>query len=183
MTTTSKKLISKQVDTHLHTSKNVYLLGTDEDGIKYWLEAASWDCEWYWGFGYVETYNLGGKRKPSSCTDIQSHQHIDSSFMGKHEFYNHETHKFEQSEYIHNIFDSPKLAQTTFTENEGWKLSELFNTFYKLKEFAALYHSGGSGTSTNPLQSILKNEAQENHINKVLLPKVFEEIYKILNPA
>ena len=36
--------------------KNIYLLGSDKDGVKYWLEEASWDCGWYWGFGYVETY-------------------------------------------------------------------------------------------------------------------------------
>ena len=33
-----------------------YLLGRDEEGINYWLEEPSWDCGWYWGFGYVETY-------------------------------------------------------------------------------------------------------------------------------
>ena len=36
--------------------KKIYLLGADAEGTKYWLEAPSWDCDWYWGFGYVETY-------------------------------------------------------------------------------------------------------------------------------
>ena len=31
--------------------KDIYLLGADEDGIKYWLEEASFDCNWYFGFG------------------------------------------------------------------------------------------------------------------------------------
>ena len=26
-----------------------YLLGADKEGIKYYLEEASWDCDWYWG--------------------------------------------------------------------------------------------------------------------------------------
>lgn len=30
--------------------KNIYLLGEDTEGTKYWLEEASWDCNWYWGF-------------------------------------------------------------------------------------------------------------------------------------
>ena len=36
--------------------KDAYLLGKDDQGIQYWLESPSWDCDWYWGFGYVETY-------------------------------------------------------------------------------------------------------------------------------
>lgn len=27
--------------------KRIYLLGADEDGIRYWLEEPSWDCDWY----------------------------------------------------------------------------------------------------------------------------------------
>ena len=35
--------------------KKIYLLGKDAEGVKYWLEEASWDCNWYYGFGYIET--------------------------------------------------------------------------------------------------------------------------------
>jgi hypothetical protein len=150
--------------------KDQYLLGTDSNGVRYWLESATWDCSWYWGFGYVETYR--GNRMPSKAKDIDSHQHIKNSFIGN-------TH----GKYVHNIFDSPLLAHTTFTEEEGWVLSELFFSFYKLKEAAEFYHTGGAGITINPLRELMVNKQQEDHINKVLLPPIFQEIYKILAPV
>ncbi len=167
----TKRTISKQVDTHLQTSKKVFLLGTDKSGVKYWLQEASWDCGWYWGFGYVEQYNYGGKRNPSKCTDIDSHEHIDSNFMGQ-----------VGDAYIHNIYGSPKLESVTFSEAEGWVLSELFRTFYNLAEAAAVLGRGGSHTTTNPIADIIKNPDEVTRINTVVLPALFKEIYKILTP-
>lgn len=160
----SNSIIKKEI-----SSKGRFLLGIDKDGEKVWLTPASWDCEWYWGFGYIHQKD--------------SHTHVDSSLMGKQEVYNHEKQCWQlSSEYVSNIFDSPRFAATTFTENEGWTLSELFKTFYTLKKTAEMYHTGGAHITTNPLSKILKNKKQEDHINKVLLPAVFEEIYKILRP-
>jgi len=161
---TQKTLIKKQV-----SAKGRFLLGKDAEGISYWLTPASWDCSWYWGFGYVHTKN--------------SHTHIDSSYMGRVEFYNTTKGCWDRTEYIHNIYDCPTFAETTFTVNEGWKLSELFATFYKLKETAELFHTGGAHITNNPLKDILKDKVQEDRINKELMPKVFEEIYKILSPS
>ena len=60
-------------------NKKIYLLGADAEGTKYWLEAPSWDCGWYFGFGYVETYT--NNNCPSKAADINSHQHFDSLFL------------------------------------------------------------------------------------------------------
>ena len=56
-------------------------------------------------------------------------------------------------------------------------------TFYQLRNQAKLYHIGGSYITSNPLHDILKNEEKEKEINEILLPKVFDEIDKILNPV
>ena len=48
-------MLDKQV--RQQDKKKEYLLGTDEYGIKYWLESESWDCNWYWGFGYLGNKN------------------------------------------------------------------------------------------------------------------------------
>lgn len=152
-------------------SKDVYLLGSDSHGINYWLEAAKWECDWYWGFGYVETYQRNVK--PSRAKDIDSHQHINSSFIGKID---------DSGEYIANIFYCPTLSSTTFTEAEGWKLTELFKTFYILKETAQMFLHGGAGFSSNPLRTLLENKTEVDRINKIILPALFAEIYKILEP-
>jgi hypothetical protein len=54
--------------------KDIYLLGKTTDGELIWLEAPSWDCGWYWGFGYVETYT--NNRRPDLAKDISSHSHF-----------------------------------------------------------------------------------------------------------
>lgn len=144
--------------------KNIYLLGSDKDGVKYWLEEASWDCGWYWGFGYVETYT--NNRNPEKSRDIASLRHFDGLFLKN------------------NIFDSFKemLIDTPLTDKEIWQLLELMKTFYTLKNNAELYHLGGSNIANNVLKNILKNEIGENKINEEIMPKLFEEIYKMLTP-
>jgi len=96
--------------------KNIYLLGRDSDGINYWLESPSFDCGWYWGFGYVETYT--NNVNPNLAKDINSHSHIDS---GKY-------------------LISDELVNTTFSSVEKLKLIELFNTFYVLRKEADSNH-------------------------------------------
>lgn len=162
-TTTQKHSLTKEKSYAF--KKDIYLLGVDEDGTKYWLEAPKWDCGWYWGFGYVETYI--NNNNPSKSRDIASHQHIDSSFLGRQEC----------GEYIHNIYDCPKLAATTFDENTGWIISELFNEFYTLKKTAELFH-----TTKSPLQDLLKNPDMEKHINEVLIPAITAKIIELLTP-
>ena len=42
----------------LFNDKKYYLLGKrKEDNRKVWLEEGSWDCDWYWGLGYVEIFS------------------------------------------------------------------------------------------------------------------------------
>jgi hypothetical protein len=174
----SKHQIAKQKD-HAF-KKDLYLLGVDSEGIKYWLESPSWDCNWYWGFGYVETFQAN--KMPSKAKDINSHSHIDSSFLGQQYEYDYKTSQYKKLEYIHNLYDCPTFTRTTFSEKEGWTLSELFKSFYMLRGMAEMYHSGGAHITTNPCAHLLNNKEQEDHINKVLIPAVTSEILKILTP-
>lgn len=167
-TTTQKNSLQKQMS---HSSgKNAYLLGTDSEGIRYWLDSPKWDCGWYWGFGYVETYT--GNLLPERAKDINSHQHIESSFIGK----------MANGEYIHNIYDCPTLAHTTFNEKNGWVLSELFQEFYTLKKTAELFHTGGAHITTSPLKDLLTKPDYCKHINEILIPAITSKIIELLTP-
>lgn len=177
-TQATKNTLAKKESTHRR--KNVYLLGADKDGILYWLEAPSWDCGWYWGFGYVETYR--NNREPSKANDIDSHQHIKSTFLGKKEYYDNNVKGWKLGEYIHNIYDCPILEQTTFDEKTGWVLSELFEEFYTLQKTAELFHTGGAHVTTSPLKDILTKPDYEKHINEVLLPAITSKIIELLKP-
>ncbi len=131
--------------------KNIFIGTKDND--KEYLIAPSWDCEWYWGFGY-----LRGKR---------IHHHVNTINKDK------------------NLFDSIKeyygeTLNKKLKDNETlWKFCELMQTFYILKDTAGLLHRGGSHYTTNPLSEQLKNPGERARINEVLMPLVFDEIYKL----
>ena len=178
---TTKIIISKEKN-HAF-KKDIYLLGEDSNGIRHWLEAPSWDCKWYWGFGYVETYT--NNKNPQFSKDIQSHSHI-SGMVGAQEEYNHEKGCFVKGEYIHNIFDTPALTKTTFTEKEGWELSELFEQFYMFQKMAEFCHKQpepGAHIKSVSIGHDVKywNEVRTT-INTVSIPKITAKIIEILTP-
>lgn len=134
-----------------------YLLGVDKNGEKHYLKKASWDCGWYWGFGYIHTFERN---------DIGCHYHFDG--FGKNS----------------NMYDGFKNAfvDCTLTDSELWKLCELMKTFYSLKTAAEVLGRGGSHYTTNPCADIIKNPEEVKRINEIVLPTIFEEIYKLLTP-
>lgn len=139
------------------TSKG-YLLGKDLEGNIVYLAKPSWDCGWYWGFGYVQGYENNRKR------DFNSHTHFNSLFL---------------SNNIHTSFKN-YFEETTLNDEEIWKLLELMETFYTLKEMAELFGRGSSGISKNPATDVLVNKKLVENINHHLLPYVFEKIDELL---
>jgi len=139
--------------------KDVYFLGVDKDGYNLWLEAASWDCDWYWGFGYIETYSNNGD--PSKARGISSHSNFDSMLL-------------KESKFLLSDIG----VESPLTKKEQWRLADLMKSFYTLKEAAAVFGRGGShiaGTS-----DYLKQPEMVEKINKELLPELFKEVYKLL---
>ena len=161
--------------------KDIYLLGCGVDRKLMWLEEPKWDCGWYWGFGYVESYT--NSQYPDRAKDIDSHSHF-SGLIGSQEHYDHEKGCYCKGKYVHNVYDSPQLVETTFTSDEGWKLSELFKQFYLLKEMAEFTYKEkpGCNVTTSPVDHGNMKEWHE-HINKVMIPKIITEIIWMLTPT
>lgn len=151
-------------------SKTSALLLGSKDKEKFWLTPPSFDCLWSWDFGYVGNRNC--------------HMHIDNPFVGKIDYYNHESNTWEQTDYIHNLYDSPALDNTTFSSSEGWQLSDLFKQFYLLQKMAEFAHreKPGCHITTSPvnhgsLKSLYKK------LNTIMIPKVILKILEILSPS
>ena len=141
------------------------LLGYNNNKPIY-LSPPSWDCGWYWGFGYI-----GNK----DC-----HYHIDG--LTKIDTYNNEAKVFTTK--LVNLYDgfTEHFGDTLQVRNSDlWTLVELFSTFYKLKETAEVLGRGGSHYTNNPCKDLIINVDEVTRINNVVLPQIFEEIYKILN--
>lgn len=144
-------------------NKDCYLLGKDENGIYYWLEQSTFDCGWYWSIGYVETYT--NNQNPSKARDIDSHQHFNGLFKdGKH-----------------NMYDNFKsfFVESTVSDKELWTLCELMQTLYTMREYADTCNRGGSHFTQNPCADLIKSLNGEQ-INTVVMPALFEELYKLL---
>jgi len=118
MTSMAEELILKKEIRNAGNNKEAYLLGVDKDGIKHWLESPSWDCDWYWGMGYVETRT--------------SHQHFDGLII----------HNREANTINEHFHDTP------FTDKEAWELTDLMASAYSYKKIAEICHTGGSHYTT-----------------------------------
>jgi hypothetical protein len=141
--------------------RNMYFLGLDADNVAYYLKAPSWDCDWYWGFGYIQGY----RKNIIADGYHESHQHADN---------------FLSEWFTEWNGSQPILTETSFTEKEGWILTELFRQFYQFREMAELYYRGNMHVTSSSLDWTDKAEAER--INKEVIPKITNEILKILTP-
>lgn len=139
-----------------------YLLGVDADGVKHYLEKPSFDCGWYWGFGYIHTFTYNNK--PELSRDISRHYHFDS--FGKST----------------NMFDGIRKTFVSFVldEKELWTLCELMKTAYILRDYSDTLHRGGAYYTKNPCRELIKNDDEYNRINNTVLPAIFDQVKKLL---
>ncbi len=128
-------------------------MGRNENNSRIYLTPPSWDCDWYWGFGY-----LGNSR----C-----HYHVDGLT----------TQNLNLFDGIKKHFGDSFVLKT---DADIWKFCELMQTFYSLKEAAEILGRGGSNYTSNPCAELIKNPDEVTRINQVLLPAIFAEIYKLL---
>ena len=144
--------------------KDIYLLGKSADGTLYWLEAGTWDCDWYWGFGYVETYT--NNKYPERAKDISSHQHFDGLFFNKGRIGYHVFKEF--------------FAETTVSDKELWTLLELMKSYYTARDYADLIYKGDGPYTTNPCRELIQDKREYDRINKVVIPGIMNGVYELL---
>lgn len=101
------------------TEERIYLGRIAGSGGTY-LTKHTWDCGWYWGFGY-----LGNK----NC-----HFHINSLI----------NHPKEYCANWHNV--SHQFAETWITQRQWWIIRDLFIQAYALQKAAETYRYGGHQT-------------------------------------
>ena len=140
--------------------KKYYLLGTrKEDDKKVWLEQASFDCDWYWGIGYIEIFN-------HNYTDIDEHTHFNTLFLNSYDTF---------KDYFKEI---------TIENNEIWQLLEFMTTIYQLRNFSDTIYLKGSHITNNNTEELLFNEdiykKMYDNINNEDIPKLLEQVYKML---
>lgn len=140
--------------------KQYYLLGV-RNKEKVFLEAATWDCDWYWGIGYVETFS--NNTTPEKSRDITSHTHFNWLFKS-------------WKDYL-QFFD-----ETPYTESELWKIYEIMESLYTARKYSDMLHIGGSHITSNPAADTIKNEAEYKRINETVIPSMLDKLERIMQP-
>ncbi len=106
--------------------------------IPIYLTKHSWDCDWYWGFGYVGNDDM--------------HFHMSSVVPNKSD---------------KNVLFFEGIGEVKLLKKyDGWKLMELFAEAYNLSNCAEMYYRGGAGISCDGF--IKKDEEKAKEINKEL---------------
>ena len=141
----------------------------NEDNTRIYLSAPSWDCDWYWGFGYLgnknEHYHLSSYANQTKCiTDSE----------GKFSVFTEKRNKNMYDCLLEDYTLNPRIYSNL------WTFCELSQTAYALKESAEVLQRGGSNYSTNPVKEIIKNPEEVARINNVVLPAIFDHVYSLL---
>ena len=108
------------------------------EGEKLYLEKHSWDCGWYWSFGYI-----GNK-------DLHTHCNV---FI-KELLWHSKNEVFEKSIFNNN--------------DNFWVFKDLLSQAYALKKAAEVYRHGGYCSSLKGVTDIIQSNVQEQIINKDL---------------
>lgn len=161
-------------------SKERFFFGTRKsDNKKIYLTKPSWDCGWYWSFGY-----LGNSRE---------HYHLDSYRTVNHylklEDGSHKSITEQRNKCMYDcLLEDYTLKKNLLGEKNKfgsypklWTFCELFTTAYSLKETAEVLGRGGSHVTDNPVADVIKNEDEVKRINEVVLPAIFKEIETLIN--
>lgn len=133
-----------------------FIFGTaqSDDRSKCKLRAPSWNCDWYWGLGYL------GHR--------YVHFHLDGLVKDRNT----------------NMFDALKKefgdTLTIKDDDDLWVFCELMGTAYALRKTAEVLGRGSVHYTTNPLAKLIKNEKEVERINTIVLPAIFDQIDLIL---
>lgn len=124
-----------------------------EHALYEYLAAPEWACEWYWAFGYLQNKDI--------------HHHIDTL------------------DHTRNMKDALRAyygdSLTITDEDDLWTFCELMRSFYVLKETAEVLGRGGTHFASNPVSSVIKNEAEARRINHEVMPAVFDALEVLLS--
>lgn len=123
-------------------------------GEPLYFEEHSWDCGWYWGFGYIGNKNL----------------HTHASVFAEKLIWNHANDVFENTD---------TSVGAIYNDKVFWVFKDLLRQAYDLRKAAEVYRHGGFCTSLKGVTDIIKNKEKEEMINadlEIVLDKLWESL-------
>lgn len=138
------------------------LLGVNLWGQEIYLRRPSWDCDWYWGFGYVG--------------NADTHYHLDG--LGNVDIGVARLNLYDQ--LLTHFGEDVGAVGEMKKRNTLWTFCDVVQTVYALRKTAEVLGRGCSNYGTNPVTELIKNPAEVERINNVLIPRLIDEMYVAL---
>lgn len=144
-----------------------FLLGKDADGNKYWLEQHEWSCDWYWAFGYVQSFEQNWS--PAKARDIETHTHFDDLFLNEGCIENYK------------VFFS---GGVTLEDKDIWRLMEAMKSAYIVSEYQQFLYRKGAHISSLPdeVKQIISNQNERVRLEKEVIPAICKYAEGLLDP-
>jgi hypothetical protein len=140
----------------------VYLGKCKNTGYKIYLNGFSWNCNWYYGGGYLNYNFKNGKQA--------IHTHFDIVFLK-------EIIKDNKPAVWFDLKDLVDDAQ--FDSKTWWRIKDLYKQFYILQDCAEVFQYGGHCTDYKRSKREIK-KSMANKINNHIEKNIIREIKKIL---
>ena len=144
--------------THTRQNDKYALIGKMENGDKVYLQKAEYQCDWYYGFGYIAIYQPNKQEQ-------HTHTHWNSFFTG--------------SSHVTPDDIKNKLETVHIDENKLWEICDLMQTFYTLKEASGVYEREGSSHLTGETRGLLENNGTKRKLD-LDTAKIIQEVQKIV---
>lgn len=157
-----------------------YLGKTKDTKERIYLEGFSWDCEWYWGGGYVGNKNL-------LC-------HFDGCFLEVPDRRGHPLGNFitpwdsdKKGTVVRNgcsVWEDIKFFLDDVPEHiskNWWRIKDLYKQFYRLRDAAEVFRYGGRCTSQGRVEAEKRPDladAINTHIKDVIIPEIIKVVVK-----
>lgn len=155
------------------------LLGyTKYDHKPIYLEGFSWDCDWYWGGGYIGNKNM--------------HCHFDGCFLDVPDRRGHPLGNFitpwdsgKTGAVIRNgcsVWESIETFLEDVPEHiskNWWRIKDLYKQFYRLRDAAEVFRYGGHCTSIGRTEAELRPDLADTinkHIEDIIIPEIMKVV-------
>lgn len=138
--------------------KEIFLGRRNDDSALIYLSPPSWDCGWYWGFGYLgnkdEHYHLSSYQK-NPCTGQWRNINMYDAL-------------------IKDYCLAPSISSNL------WEFCELALTIYSLRNAAEVLGRGGSHMTKNPCCDAIVNRDEVTRLNNVVIPQLLDTMYSLI---
>ena len=151
--------------------KDKVFFGVNKDTSDYiYITKPTWDCDWYWSFGYLGNRNCH--------YHLSSYQEKDMTFKdqnGKFHFFT-----IKRNKCLHDcLLEDYELAPVI--KNNLWQFCEQSLTIYTLKDAYEVLYSGGSNNTTHALKDVVKDSEYAAKLANETLPKLLQAFWDLIS--